>query len=176
MTGLVIFEWDGEVMRPQARFAKLCDKVYVVGEKYRMEVVEERSVASHNHYFAALKTAWDNLPEAMALDFPTVEALRKWALIKTGYCSVKEMVLPDEASAHTVAAFIRGSDEIVIVEGNVVRRITAASQSTHAMDRKTFQKSKEDVLNYVSGLIGVSSKKLEKEGAKSDVAPFGREQ
>lgn len=64
---------------------RVASREYIVGQVYFLEHREERSSASHAHYFACVADAWMNLPDALAERFPTPEALRKYALIMTGY-------------------------------------------------------------------------------------------
>ncbi|MBB3808794.1 hypothetical protein [Pseudochelatococcus contaminans] len=158
------FVWDGEAFRPINRyFARLCDKYFVVGEKYDLESIEARSGRSHRHYFAAIREAWENLPEHMAGDFPSDEHLRKFALIKAGYRDVRSIVASSKAEAHRLAAFIKPMDEyaLVAVEAATVTVATAQSQSTRAMGKEAFQASKTDVLEYLSDLIGVAPAELQ---------------
>jgi len=80
MTTPVLFSWDGEAMQPLGeRMAKLCDEQFVIGMRYRLVEYEDRSSKSHNHYFASLAEAWNNLPEDMAERFPSPEHLRKYS-------------------------------------------------------------------------------------------------
>ena len=58
-----------------------------VGAVHGWQLAEHRSKASHDHFFAIINEAWKNLPEDMGDDFPSPEHLRKWALIKSGFCS-----------------------------------------------------------------------------------------
>jgi hypothetical protein len=157
MTAPVIFEWDGEVMKPLARFQKLCDRQYVVGRQYYLIVQEERSRASHNQYFAAIQDAWDNLPEVHAGRWPTTEHLRKWALVQAGYRVEKTIVAKTKADALRISAFVQSIDEyaVVLVRGNTVAHYTAKSQSMTAMDKKEFQQSKQAVLDVLDHLLGL---------------------
>jgi hypothetical protein len=158
----ITMQWDGEVMRPLARFGKECDRRYVVGETYPLEVHESRSSNTHRHYFAALNDAWANLPEAVAPQFPSVEHLRKWALIKAGICDTRDHVCGSDAEARALASFIEPIDSYAVVEvrGPVVRIHTAKSQSVRSMDKATFQDSKQKVLDAVANLIGVPVSEL----------------
>ena len=159
----VQFQWDGEAMVPANRFwAGVCDKQFVVGERYTLAEHHERSGNSHRHYFAEVKTAWDNLPEDQAERFPTPEHLRAYALIKTGWHDKADFVASSKAEALRMAAFLRPIDEysIVLVKDNIVSRFTAKSQAYRAMNKKDFQASKDAVLDYVSGLCGISVEEL----------------
>lgn len=162
MTGRpMIFTWDGEVMRPQ--HPRIADQEYVVGEVYRLAPYEERSGASHNHYFAALTEAWQNLPEDLMEQYPTAEVLRKKMLIKAGYRDERSIVCASKAEANRIAVFIIPIDPyaVVIVRGNVVQYLTAKSQSMRAMGKADFEASKQAVLDAVAELIGVGRQTLE---------------
>lgn len=165
----IIFDWNGEAMIPLARFMRLCDNQFVVGEQYRMEAIEERSRISHNHYFASIHDAWLNLPEYMSDQFLTETHLRKHALIKAGYADKGSFACASKAEAIRLAAFIKPTDEyaIITVEECVVTRYTAQSQSVKAMGKEKFQASKTAVLEIISNMIGVAPRKLNKEAGRS---------
>lgn len=156
------FNWDGEAMRPLA--PKLADKHYVVGENYRLVPHEDRSVNSHNHFFASIADAWQNLPEHLAEQFQSSEHLRKYALIKAGFRDERSIVAASKAEALRLSAFIKPMDEyaIVTVSECVVTVYTAKSQSTRAMGRAAFQDSKEKVLQIVADMVGVRPAELER--------------
>lgn len=164
---LIVYRWEGDAMVPLSRFARTCGEAFTVGEYYRMEVREERSVKSHSHYFACIADAWENLPEDQASQFPTAEHLRKWALVKAGYRDERSIVCASKAEAQRVAAFIKPLDEyaVVIVREAVVMVLTAKSQSVKAMGRVDFQASKDKVLGILSEMIGVTPKALEAQSA-----------
>jgi hypothetical protein len=162
MSRPIAFNWDGEAMTPV--HPKLADKEYVVGERYMLAPFEQRSTASHNHEFAWLHEAWMNLPEQYAEQFPSAEHLRKYALIRAGYSDSQSMPCGSKAEALRVAAFIRPMDEfsIVTVNGTVVNRFTAKSQSRRAMGGKEFQESKTKIMDVVAQMIGVEPEQLAK--------------
>lgn len=162
------FTWDGEAMVPLKRFHNLCDQQYTVGEVYRLGVLEARSQTSHSHYFAALNEAWKNLPEDIAERYPTPEHLRKWALIKAGYADERSIVCANKAEAQRVASFVKPMDDfaIVVVSEATIKVYTAQSQSVKAMSKGIFQKSKQEVLDIVSGLIGVAPEALSAEAKR----------
>lgn len=169
MTPVIIYDWGGDAMTPLSRFAKVADKQFVVGERYRMKAVEERSLISHRHYFAQLHEDWLNLPEDISADFPTQEHLRKWALIKSGYANKRSVVCDSKSEALRVAGFVEPMDcyAVVTVEGSVVTVYTAQSQSIKSMGKEKFQKSKTDVLDFVSAMIGVKPSDLATRAAES---------
>lgn len=155
----VLLQYDGDgIFVPCSPFhARSADKHYVVGERYRMVEQHERSDVSHNHFFASIKNGFDNLPDDLHEDFPTTEHLRKKALIRKGYCDERSIVCASKAEALRLAGFIRPMDDYAIVTAreSVVRVWTAKSQSKRAMGAAEFQKSKQDVLDFIDDLLGV---------------------
>lgn len=151
----ITFRWSGEVMEPLN--PKQADRQYYVGQTYRLVPFEERSPASHSHYFAAIHEAWVNLPEDATARFPTAEHLRKWALIRAGYRDERSIVCASKAEALRFTKFIKPLDDyaVVLCQDAVVKVLTAKSQSTAAMGKKDFQASKDAVLMIVAELIGV---------------------
>lgn len=158
------FRWTGEAMEPLRGFQRRADTAFVVGQVYRLDVVEDRSAASHRHFFAAVNEAWSNLPEHLVERFPSPEHLRKWALCKAGFADSRQIVASSKAEAIRLAAFIRPMDEfaVVTVSDAVVTVWTARSQSARAMSKAEFQASKDGVLRVVSELIGVEPDALSK--------------
>ena len=164
MTEPLPFIWDGEAMRPASQhWAKKAAEAFAVGGRYRMTVLDERSAASHNQFFAALEEGFANLPEDMVERFASVEQLRKYLLIRTGYRKERTLVCSNTDDAARIAAFIRPMDDyaIVSVALNVIRVWTAESQSYKEMGRKRFQSSKQSVLDLLAEMIGVETKQLE---------------
>jgi hypothetical protein len=162
-------QWDGEAFRPLPRFARHADRHYVVGEVYSMVPHEDRSDASHRHYFAALKDAWENLPAPWSSMFLTAEHLRRYALIRTGYANRMDIACASKAEALRAVARLRGIDEYALVEATeaVVTIWTAHSQSYRAMGAEQFKASKRAVLDFVAGLIGVTADQLERNSGRA---------
>lgn len=158
----LVFRWDGEAMVPLN--PRAADRMYVVGEQYRLEPREDRSAASHAHYFAALNDAHANLPDDLAERFPTPGALRKYALIRAGYRDERSIVAASKAEARRIAAFIRPMDEFAVVSVHDAAVVvwTAKSQSMKAMGKKAFGESKTAVLGFVAELLGCSPDQLGK--------------
>lgn len=158
----LLYEWDGDHMVPLARFKALCDKQFTVHEIYKLDIVEDRSSASHRFYFACLGEAWKNLPEDIAPRYPTMDRLRRRALIKTGYADERMFQFDTPADAVKLSGIIQTYDEdaVVLVKGRNVHVFTAKSQSMRAMGKVDFEASKNAVLDEVSKLIGVSAATL----------------
>lgn len=150
--------WTGRAFEPiNARFVSMADDQFGQGEVVNLAAVEDRSSASHRHYFALINEAWQNLPEHLGADYPNPEALRKRALIKAGFCTVADYVCATRAEAERWAGNLRREADdyaLVIVSEAVVRVYRAQSQSMRAMGRERFQASKDAVLHVLSELIG----------------------
>lgn len=153
----IIYQWDGETMRPLQRFHNLANAEFVVGEKYRCEVQEDRSWVSHKHQFAWLHDAWLSLPEHIAARFLNEDQMRKHGLIAGGFCDSTTVPCSSRAEAERWYKHLRSRepDTVISINGNVLMQFTAWSQSRRAMDAATFQRSKTAVLDYVDGLLGV---------------------
>ena len=160
MDAPILYRWDGEAMAPLPRFAARCDQTFVVGETYRLAAVEERSMRSHGHYFARLGDYHGSLPDHLAERFPTVEHLRKWALIQAGYCNRAEIVCRSNAEAVRTVATIKALDAyaVAVVRDNTLVVLTAQSQSTKAMGAKMFQESKDKVFGVLDDLLGLKER------------------
>ena len=163
------FTWDGEAMRPLPAFVRLAAERFGVGEVVTLGPIEARSSPSHRHYFACVREAWVNLPEGLAVRFPTEEHLRKYALIRAGYGDERQVVCASRAEARRIAAFIRPIDDysIVTVDQTVVTHLTAKSQAAEAMKKAEFQASKEAVLGLLAEMIGVGPAVLGEAGQRS---------
>jgi len=171
MPAPLVYQWTGAAMQPLGRFARTAAEAFTEGEQYRMEAIEARSWNSHNHQFAWLHDAWLNLPERFAIEpwAQSSEHLRKYALIKTGFCSTQTWVCGTKAEALRWAGNMRPEDEysIVVAQGNTVIRYTAKSQSVRAMGAKDFQASKAAILDFIAGLLDVTPAEL----AAQETAP-----
>jgi hypothetical protein len=154
---MIIYEWDGEAMRPLPRFHNLANAEFVVGERYRCEVQDDRSWTSHRHQFAWLHEAWLSLPEHIAGRFLNEEQLRKHALIAGGFCDGTSIACASRAEAERWLRVLTRDDPycIVKIKGNTLMRFTAQSQARNAMGKERFQASKQAVLDYVDGLLGI---------------------
>lgn len=164
----VAFIWQGDCFKPaSAAWNRLADRHYVVGARYELLEHEERSSASHRHFFAAVNEAWSNLPENLAAEYPNAETLRKHCLIKAGFADAQTHVCASKAEAARLAIFLRPIDEfsIVTTAGTTVTRYTARSQSLRAMGKEEFQRSKDGVLRVLAEMLGTSTDELQKAAA-----------
>lgn len=158
------FNWNGETFTPfNSSALKRCQDSFVKGGTYRLEFVEGRSAASHGAYHAALNQIWKNLGEDKQHEFPSVDHLRKRALIKAGYCDREFRVFDTPEDALKAQALISARDEfaVVTVSANVVSVYTAKSQSRRAMPGKgEFESSKTAVLALCAPLIGQTTEQV----------------
>ena len=147
-------------LRPQA-----AAKAFVKDCRYWLDEVSERSWISHQQQFAWVNEAWANLPEALVDKFPTPTHLRKAALIATGWHRETIIDAGNAKAALRVAAYARNEDEFahVTTRGQTVIVRKARSQRMHGLDRMDkaeFQASKDDILGWISNLIGVAPERL----------------
>lgn len=133
-----------------------------VGEVHGWQLAEARSKASHDHFFACVNEAWKNLPEDIAEEFPSPEHLRKWALIKAGFCTETRIACANNEEAMKLAVKAKSMDKYSLadISGRVVTIWTADSQRRDEMGRKVFQDAKERCLHILSDLIGTDATTL----------------
>lgn len=163
MTDTFAFQWDGEAMRPAGPAqAKRCDQVFVIGQRYTLTEHQVRSGASHNHYFACVHDAWQNLPDQHALHFPSPEHLRKYALVRCGYAHAMVVPCRSAKDARAFAIECRKKDlfTVVDIDGETVTMWTAHSQSMRAMGKQTFSESKNKVLDWLGATFGYAPQDL----------------
>ncbi|MGH6982588.1 MAG: hypothetical protein ACREFC_15410, partial [Stellaceae bacterium] len=107
----VMFEWtDDDVFRPLPHFKKRCSERLVVHQQYRLNAEELRSVASENHYYAALDEIFANLPDDLKERIPSREHLRKLALVRTGFRTERVYSFADEETASRFAKDYRDDE------------------------------------------------------------------
>jgi hypothetical protein len=183
---LDVVDADGALRRvmamvPLPKYGNLAGRQFVEGEDYTLTPLEERSMASHKQFFAALKSGYDNLPEKVfyrtdaagkfVLDefknrvpkWPTPTHYRKWLLIEAGWFTEKVFEEATPAHAKRLAVWIRSDvgEEAeywrIKITGCVVTIRVAKSQALPAMKNEDFKQSKKDVLELNDALTGVES-------------------
>lgn len=165
----VIFTWTDEgVMKPLGRFMNLCQRQYVIGEEYALGPVEEVLPRERGAIFAETKRAWKNLDHEFDGKFPSLEHLRKWALIEVGYYTQSETVLSTAKDAKNMALQARKLDDyarISVVENVVIIR-TAKSISGAALKREEFKIVKKAVIDLLASMANTTAADLSKEAKK----------
>jgi hypothetical protein len=133
-----------------------------IGEVHGWQMAENRSKASHDHFFAVVNEAWKSLPEDLCDDFPSPEHLRKWALIKAGFCTATKVVCANNDEAIKLVGKAKAMDRysLVDVAGSTVTIWTADSQRRDAMGRSVFQEAKEKAIDAISALLGTDAATL----------------
>lgn len=163
------FVWTGEAFAPPPGFARRCDETFVIGQRYILTEVQERSPKSHNQFFAIVNEAFANLREEDAARFPSPTILRKHCLIRAGFCDVQETVCKFKTEANRLAATIQATaammDDYVIVtvRGKVVTSYRAKSMDMRSMDRATFQEAKDKCLAILADMLGTDPMSLSRQ-------------
>ena len=155
-----VFRDGGLFPRGNSATARLHDELGE-GEIVFVTLEHGRSEKTHNHQFAEIGDMWRTLPEWMAdKSFAaSPDALRKHALIATGFCNVETIVTDSAESAQRVAAYVgnlaRQAHGYCIVQADkrVVMVTTPHSQSRKAMGARRFQESKSAVLDWIAALL-----------------------
>lgn len=159
-----MFQWDGEAMVPASRYwAGQADEQFVVGQRYRMVEEAERSEVSHNHEFAWLGEAWTSLPDELLKQYPSVEHLRKYALIEKGFCTMTQHVALTVAEAERLEVALSAHKEkyaVILRREKVVSVYVAVSQSKRAMGAAQFQQSKQAIIEFVADLLHIDPETL----------------
>jgi len=152
----LIFMGDGEFRASSPYHVKRCAELYGQGEVVEVEEINDRSKASHKHYFAQLTDYWQTLPESLAQDFLSMDHLRKFCLIKAGYCTQHILRFRSKEEALEAESFISELDPYVLCEviGTQLTVWRAKSQSMQAMKKDEFEKSKADTLDIAHKLVG----------------------
>jgi hypothetical protein len=166
------------VMIPENRYEGIARRQYHDGESYPLVILEARSRASHNAYFAEVHSGYDNLPESFAKNFPNAEYLRKYLLVETGWFEDDVWHLTTKKEATELAARTRTREPYARLkifetsddEGTrcwALRIRRAVSQSAAAMGKQQFEKSKRDVLDLLTTLIETTPAELRKNAGRS---------
>src|SRR5262245_7714135 len=166
----IMYRWDGEAMHPLPYFRKRAVAEFKAGESYTLAENEQRSMNSHRHFFATVNEAWMNLNERDAELFPSADHLRKWCLTYTPFCDVHHYHAASKAEALRVAKFLSSSSDYsrVEIEGSIVRHYVPHSQALAAMpNNRTFQLSKNAVLDVLAKKLGVTVERLEEAGRRA---------
>lgn len=161
----ISYQWDGEAMQPVgAAQSRLCDEIFVVGQRYTLIEQKQRSRATHDHYFACVAEAWQNMPDQYALHFPSDEHLRKHALVRCGYADALVVACQSAKDARKFARECKQKDIFAVVDlnGDTVTMWTAHSQSKKAMGKQKFAESKTKVLDWLAQTFGYDASDLGK--------------
>ena len=108
---------------------------------------------------------WHELPKPAGEG----DLLAKWALIRAGFRDERTIACSSKAEAQRVADFVKPMDDyaVVVVREAVVLVYTAQSQSMRAMGKKSFQESKQAVLDALDALLGVDAGETAENAARA---------
>jgi hypothetical protein len=163
------YEGEGQFVPASPHWGRIADKDYTIGEVYNLEPREDRSMGRHRAFFAQVNEAFANLPESVSNEQWALspDHLRKYALIRTGFCNSQIHPCGTRAEALRLQAILKPIDEFSIVEirGTTVTRYVALSQDIRSMDKAQFNASAEAVLDWIAKTIGVERAALDKAAA-----------
>jgi hypothetical protein len=102
---------------------------------------------ARRRYFAIVKESFENLPAHLEEKFPTAEHLRKWCLIRAGWCEIKDLVTTSKSQSHEIAALMRHLDRYAVISVNeqLVIVATAKSQTRKAQPKAQFMETAQKV-------------------------------
>jgi len=169
----ILYHVKNGAMVPDVRYKKIFDKQFAEGSEHLLILSETRDRKSHNHFMAAVHSAWMNLAEEWNGFFPTEDHLRKWALVKEGFCTKVEHVCHTSAEAARLVAAFRDIDQYAVIskKGNVVLVFQAESQSELEMGGgERWRESKKKVLDRVASMSRTTPEQLKRE-ASQDAPP-----
>jgi hypothetical protein len=157
---------------PHKRFLSMLREHYEIGADVALEEIVQRSGASHRHFFATIKEAWNNLAEEHTEDFPTAEHLRARAMIESGYCTITDEIFDSHEDAQKAGRWIRKRSPYAVIKinGNVMRVFDAESLAMHgpnAMRKERFEQCKRDVLDWIAPLARTTRSDVEKNAGRS---------
>lgn len=163
--------WKDGVFVPRTKYQLgRCAEHFEEGGVYELVEHAERSGATHRHFFVALKDAFDNLPHEIEAEFDgSFEKFRATGLISTGFYNERRILCASDDEARRMAAFMAPMDPLAIVSvhGPAIVARTAKSQSYRAMNKAEFRKSKEAVLAWAWGIVGVDPATGNKEAGRA---------
>jgi len=165
----IVYVKVGNHLVPIPRFLRLFHQQWAEGEEVILDVLLQRSMASHNHYFAALHEGFLNLAEEYAQEFDSEEHLRHWCLCKEGFCTSTKWVMNTAEDARQLRKALKEADAatIVGVEGNVATVYHPLSQSMKAMGKDAFEESKKAVLARVASMANTTVTELKKNAGRA---------
>lgn len=136
---------------------ELLDRQLVVGEAYRIDIYHERSEKFHAKYFAVIADAWEHLPEAWAALLPSPEHLRKYALIKAGWCEVVTFPMKSKEDAIRAINTAKFFDAycLATASANVLTVYKARSQRKSYQSAVEFKEIAGKVFHIIGEMIGV---------------------
>lgn len=160
MSAPLLYAWTGEAMEPISSHYGIARRQFKVGGVYRLGIVEHRSMDSHKQFFAVINEAFANLPDEVRREIGVTseDELRKWALTHTGHSNVTEYPARSLAEARRVMRLLK--EQLsgyfrIEVNDRMLRVYEPHSMEFAKMDRRTFQRAKDDVFIVLASMLGV---------------------
>lgn len=123
-----------------------------------------RNAARHRLFFAVLRPAFVQWPEAHPFRPLNPEHLRSWLLVQAGWCDVAELTLVSSAFASTVGRVLQYfmSDTRVFFEvrGARVRKLTPKSIAFNACREVQFEQILQQCIDIIETVTGSSIDQL----------------
>lgn len=88
---------DDQAMVPV--YPRIAARTFEPGTRVLVVAYEQRSQVSHDHFFAVVHDAWMNLPEHLASQWPSPDHLRRYCLVRAGFCDQRSIVCASRAEA-----------------------------------------------------------------------------
>ena len=151
------YDGAGTFIPPGVAVRELLDRKLVIGECYRVSIYHERSETYHAKYFATIAEAWQHLPNPWDQMLPSPEHLRKYALIKAGWCDSVTLPLKSKSDAIAGVNAARFIDAycVATATANVLTIFKARSQRKAFQDAHSFYETAVRVFDVIGGIIGV---------------------
>ena len=127
----------------------------------------DHSDPMRRRFFSIVRLVWTNLPDALRIQYPSSEVLRKTALCRIGWAECKVLTCETHKAAQEVALLSKYLDRYAIVDVSetVVTVFTARSLSKRHCPKKTFKEISDKAEEWLSALIGTDAATLGKQEA-----------
>lgn len=141
---------------------QILDEHLTAGDLVCLTEDNSRSMKQHRWLFALVRKAFDTLPMDQVLRFPSEEHLRKYALIKAGWCDINTQSFSTPEMAKLAAkAFKIGANittdgrnfTMTVVRDDTVMYVTPRSISLRACKGAEWESACQGVVNYLCELL-----------------------
>ncbi len=150
-------------------YPRIAARTFEPGTRVLVVAYEQRSQVSHDHFFAVVHDAWMNLPEHLASQWPSPDHLRRYCLVRAGFCDQRSIVCASREEALRWVTEMRLAREFAVVDAadSVVTIYEPLSQSMRAMGKMRFEDSKQKCLDVMAGIIGTDPTTLRQQAGRA---------
>lgn len=129
-----------------------------------------RNVERHKLFFAVLKPALEQWPEAFEFQPLSTEHLRAWLLYRVGHCTTRDLEIGGPSKANAVAAvrfFLAGESQSKFYTSTAkgIREYTPKSIAFHKCSESQFKTVLDAAGALIESIIGVPIEALKREHA-----------